>query len=327
MRFLVTGGTGFIGSHVVELILARGWEAVCPVRNRATLRNLEGLSAVTVSADRLEQEIEGNPELDYVIHVAGATRALDYDGYYEANVEMTRRLLELLAGSRARDTLKRFVLVSSQTATGPSPDDGTCRSESDPLCPVSNYGRSKAEAEAVVRSFRDLLPITIIRPPTVFGPRDVDVLGVFKCVRFRLAPCIAGRDRLVSIVYVEDLVEGILAAALSPAAVGETYFLANPEPVVWREFGLLVAKVMGYRALPLKIPLSAMKVTAWAGDLIGRITGSAQLFRSEKVEEMGHVAWVCSADKACRDFQWQPRTPMVEAVKKTADWYESHGWL
>jgi dihydroflavonol-4-reductase len=327
MRVLVTGATGFVGSHMAELVMARGWEVVCPVRDPLSLRNLKGIPARVVSIQDLDEEIANNGTFDYVIHLAGATRATDYQSYWEANVKWTGDLLERFADSSNNSILKRFVLVSSQAATGPSPDDGACRTESDPLCPISLYGRSKAEAEKVALGYKDRVPITIVRPSTVFGPRDTDVLGVFKCARYRLAPCIGGPDRLVSVIYVEDLVEGILAAALSQASEGEVYFMANPEPVVWREFALEVARIMGTRAAAVPVPLFAMKVLALAGDILGKFRGVTPLFRSEKLEEMKQIAWVCSPEKAFTELSWKPRFPLDEAIRRTAAWYQENGWL
>jgi nucleoside-diphosphate-sugar epimerase len=312
---------------MVELLLSRGDDVVCPVRKVSSLKHLEGIPARVIQIDQLESEIANEPPFDYVIHVAGATRGLNYDEYFRANVEFTKHLLEMITHLQDRQALKRFVLVSSQAVAGPSLDNGDSCVESDPARPLSHYGRSKLEAEQTAMKFNDRLPITIVRPPTVFGPRDNDVLSLFKCVRYRLAPCIAGPDRLVSIIYVEDLVEGILSAALSPAAKGECYYLANPEPVIWREFALLVARVLGYEAVPLRLPLSALKLVALAGDLGGRIRGEASLFRSEKLEEMKQRAWVCSSQKASKEIGWVPRTPLVRAIEKTADWYKEHGWL
>lgn len=327
MRCLVTGGTGFIGSHLVELCLSRGWKLVCPVRNVSALRHLEGLRAEVVSLDRLEELVSEGAEIDYVIHLAGATRALHYEDYRKANVEYPRRLLELFSRPNVRQSLKKFVLVSSQAAAGPADPDGTPVKESDPPRPVSLYARSKLEAEQLATSFMDNLPITIVRPPTVFGPRDTDVLGVFRAARFRIAPYLAGRDRLVSIIYVEDLVRGILHAAVSPESAGETYFLANPEPVVWREFTRQVAEILGYRAVSLPIPVSAMKLVGMGGDLIGRISRTPQLVRSEKVAEMKQIAWVCSAEKAAGRLGWKAAVPLDRAIAATAQWYRDNGWI
>jgi len=327
MRFLVTGATGFIGSHMAELLLAHGSEVVCPVRCRSALRHLAGVDVELLAVNEIERQIPHGPPIDCVIHIAGATRAVDYGSYRAANVDYTRRLLELFTAPRLKAGLKRFVLVSSQAAAGPSPDDGTPIKESDAPHPISLYGRSKLEAEELTARFKGEIPITVIRPSTVFGPRDADVLGVFRCARYRLAPFLAGPDRLVSIIYVQDLVEGILKAALSPLSLGKTYFVANPKPVVWRAFVMEAARILGYRAIALPIPVPAIKVLAVAGDLICRLTGSPPLVRSEKLEEMKQIAWVCSTEQAREDLDWVPRTPLNEALKKTAAWYRAHGWI
>lgn len=326
MSVLVTGGSGFVGSHVVEVLLSKEHDVVCPVRNPLSSRHLEKMPVRIASLDRLEALLdEVRPE--YVFHIAGATRALDYEGYRRANVELTGRLLDLLSRSEAMSTLKRFVLVSSQAASGPSIHGSSFRTEEDPPSPVSLYGRSKLEAEKLVLQRSGEIPVTIVRPPTVFGPRDVDVLGVFKCARFRVAPCIAGPDRFVSIIYVKDLADGILAAAFSPNAVGETYFLANPKPVIWRQFAVRVAKLMGYRATALPVPVSIMRMAAWCGDLKGRISDTPPLLRSEKLLDITQVAWVCSSEKAYRQLGWRPKVPLDEAIRKTAAWYRTHGWI
>jgi len=327
VKALVTGATGFIGSHMTQALLKRGWEVVCPVRDLSSLRHLRGIPARIIPLTQVGSELGKDRGFDYVIHLAGATRARDYAGYRRANVESTRLLLEYLSKPAANSSLKRFVLVSSQAACGPSPDDGTPITESDPLCPVSLYGRSKREAEEVALSFKEQVPITIIRPPAVFGPGDADVLSVFKCARYRLAPCLAGRDRMVSLIYVEDLVDGIITAALTLKSRGEIYFLANPEPVVWRKFVLEVARVAGYRAVTLRVPLFLMYVAALTGDLVGKVRKIPPLIRSEKLEEMKQVAWVCSSEKARRDLRWRAGTPLEVAIEKTLEWYRQHAWI
>jgi nucleoside-diphosphate-sugar epimerase len=327
LRALVTGATGFIGSHMAEVLVEKGWDVVCPVRDMSRLRHLSGIQARSILLSDLDSEIGKSPGFDYVIHLAGATRARDYSGYREANVDSTRLLLELLSKPAAGSRLKKFVLVGSQAACGPSPDDGTPVTESDPLCPVSLYGRSKREAEEIALSFTDRVPVTVIRPPTVFGPRDNDVLAVFKCTRYRLAPCLAGPDRMISIIYVEDLVDGIFTAAIASKSQGQVYFLANPQPVVWREFVLQVAMIAGCRAVTLRVPLFAMRLAALAGDLLGKVSKTPPLFRSEKLEEMKQIAWVCSPEKAYRELQWRPPTPLPAAIQKTLVWYKEHRWI
>jgi nucleoside-diphosphate-sugar epimerase len=327
VRALVTGATGFIGSHLVELLLDQGWEVVCPVRNINNLKHLNGINISLIPYDSLEHEIEKGPELDYVIHAAGATRAPNYTAFRSANVELTERILDVVSNTHASHSIKKFVLISSQAVAGPSQDSETPVRESDTPNPISLYGRTKLEAEQVTTRYQYLLPITIIRPSTVFGPRDRDVLGVFRSARYRLAPYIAGPDRWISIIYVEDLTKGILAATTSPYSVGETYFLANPEPIIWREFALQVAHTMRDKALPMPIPLFLLKIMATGGDFVGHITGSTPLFNSEKLKEAKQIAWICSTEKAYHDLQWSPQFDINLAIYETFTWYKENGWL
>ncbi len=315
-----------MGSHMVELLLKQGHEVVCPVRSLSALRNLAEVPATVITTDGMEETLANELPVDYVIHLAASTRSLDYEGYRKANVDYTRRLLQYFVDEERAQALKRFVLVSSQAAGGPSLDGAPVK-ESDPLRPVSLYGRSKVEAEELVMSYGDRLPVTVIRPPTVFGPRDVDVLGVFRTARFGFVTYIAGPARMVSIVYVEDLVNGILKAALSPAARNRVYYMANPEPVVWKEFSLLIARILGRRAVAIPVPLALMRMVSVGGDILGRVRGSAVLFRSEKLVEMEQLAWVCSSERAYRELQWKPRVPLEEAIRKTAQWYKDNKWL
>ncbi len=327
MRTLITGATGFIGSHAAEALLAAGHDVVCPVRDPARFRHLVGAGARTIPVAAMEEILSAEPAFDYVYHVAGATRARDYQGFHEGNVTYTQRMIDLCLKPAQRERLKRFVLVSSQAAAGPAPIDGTPVTENDTARPLSSYGKSKLAAEELVMSHADRMAVTVVRPPTVFGPRDVDVLAVFRCARYRVAPCLAGPDRFVSIVYVSDLVDGMIAAAEFPQAAGQVYFLANPEPVIWRSFSLHVADILGYRARAMPLHVGPMKVFAKFCDLMAGWTETPPLFRSEKLNEMCQIAWVCSPEKARRHFKWIAQTPLTTAVIRTADWYHRNGWL
>lgn len=311
----------------MELLLKMGWEVVCPVRNPQRLRNLERMPCRIMPYEHLTQEIEAEPAFDYAIHVAGATRAMNYAEYHEANVSETRRLLTLFANLPGECAPKRFVLVGSQAAAGPCPDREIPVTESREPRPVSLYGRSKLEAERVVLSFSDRLPVTVVRPSTVFGPRDLDVLGAFRCAKYRFSPYLAGPDRMFSIIYVEDLAAGIVAAAQANVPSGRVYFLANDAPVSWREFSLKIARLTGCRTVQLPVPLPLMRLASLIAEAVGRLTNKPQLLRAEKFEEMRQVGWVCSTEKARQELHWEPKVPLDQAILKTAQWYRKHGWI
>jgi nucleoside-diphosphate-sugar epimerase len=325
LRFLLTGATGFVGSHLTEHLIEAGHSVTCAVRDISKPKHLSDLQCSLITFDKLFQEQMLEP-FEYVIHVAGLTRALSYEEYFKANVLLTRKLLSLCSETYS-DSIRKFVLVSSQAAAGPSGKNMAPVIETDTPRPVSLYGKSKLEAEQEVLKHIDRLPIVIVRPPTVFGPRDKDVLRVFKAAKLRLSPYISGPDRLVSVIYVEDLVDGLLKAAISEKAGGQIYFMANSRPVVWREFTLLVARIMDYKTLGLPFPVSIMRFAAIFGDIAGKARGTANLFRSEKLAEMLEIAWVCSSEKAYRELDWKPRLSLEDAILKTGRWYKDKGWI
>ncbi|MCL5125692.1 MAG: NAD(P)-dependent oxidoreductase [Deltaproteobacteria bacterium] len=327
MRCVVTGATGFIGSHLAESLLNEGHEVLCPVRDPRKHEYLNSSRAKIIALDRLEGEIRSNNKFDYFFHLAGATRALNYEGYWSANVELTNYLLDLISKSFDLQRFKRFVFVSSQAVSGPAPDHNSCISEYDVPRPVSLYGRSKLEAEQVVKQYGDVIPYVIIRPSTVFGPRDTDVLELFKSCKYRITLCLTGRQRQVSVVFVEDLVTGIKRAAFLSKSVNETYFITNPEPVVWRQFVADIAELMGVHTIILPIPGVILKSLGFFADIIGNFLGKPFLFRSEKIAEIDQWYWICSSQKAYHDLGWAPQNSLKENLKKTLDWYNNEGWI
>jgi nucleoside-diphosphate-sugar epimerase len=326
MRYLITGATGFIGSHLCDLLISQSHE-VTGVTRTSTRPGLPENRADLVSWEDLEDFLRKTGPPDYVIHVAGATRAFDYAGYLSGNVEPTRRLLEMLVRTGFDKGSGRFALISSQAAAGPSRDGVTPVLESDAPSPVSLYGKSKLEAEKVVLSFSHRLPVTIARPPTVFGPRDKDTLGVFRSAKMGVAAYIRGASELVSVVYAPDLVRGIAAAVESDRAIGQIFFLANQEPVRWKDFCRLAGRAVERTCLPLPVPLHVARLLGRFGDLMGRITGTPALLRSDKLEDMKQRGWVCSAEKARRVLGWKATTPLAAALAETARWYKERGWV
>lgn len=327
MRCIVTGATGFIGRHLTDFLFAGGHEVICPVREPDRLQHLELTTIKITTFEKLDNEINQGAQIDYVFHVAGATRSLDYEGYYRANVELTKNLLELIVRKVDHEHFKRFVFVSSQAVNGPAADSSSCVTEYDHPNPVSLYGRSKLEAEQIVRDYSRDLPCVIVRPSTVFGPGDKDVLGVFRSCKYHVAPCLPGKNRKVSVVFVDDLVEGIVSAALSERSLGKTYFITNPEPVIWRDFIREIAHVMGVRVMILPIPKIILRTFGIFSDIVGRLSGRPSLFRTEKIHEMDHWYWICSSDLANRDLGWIPKNTLNEALTKTYCWYTKNGWL
>jgi nucleoside-diphosphate-sugar epimerase len=293
-------------------------------RPASDLRNIAALELEVVRGDvtepvSLPAAVAG---CDVVFHVAGALKGLREQDLFRVNAEGTRNLL--VAAAQARPS--RFVYVSSLAAAGPSPGGRTPRTEDMPPRPLTWYGRSKLAGEDAVRSATGL-SWTIVRPPIVFGPRERDVLGYFRIARRGYLPVVGFSDRYYSLVYVENLAEGLVRAAEAPAAAGEVYFVAGSEVVSWVELGRLIASALGVAGRPLRLPETVATIAGMVADALARVRGRPDIFSSQKVIEMLAPAWVCSSDKAARDFGWRAATPLSEGLATTARWYREHGWL
>jgi nucleoside-diphosphate-sugar epimerase len=328
MIAVVTGSTGFIGSHLVEALLARGDTVRALVRPETTAGvrdpRVEQFEADLLD-DRSVRESRVWEGAAQVFHLAGVTRGRTLSHFRAGNVFPTANVL---AGLAARSGKRpHVVLVSSQAAAGPAPAADSPLRETDRPVPVEAYGRSKLQAEQAVARYRDDLPITIVRPAAVYGPRDRDFLAAFKQASRRVALHAVPRDHSFSVVHVADLVAALLRAAERPATAGRTYFVAADEPITWGQLYDEVAAAAGSRPIQLQVPHSAVWMAAHAGDLLSTLTGRATLLNRNKAALARPRWWLCDASRAQADLEWRAAVPLQVGVRDTYNWYVDAGWL
>lgn len=325
MRILVTGGTGFIGSHLVPALLARGHALLCLVRDVEKARRLFGERPVELlrgdlrDVATLRQACEG---VDAVAHVAGLIAARSRDEFFAVNAEGTRALGE--AALAAPGGPRRFVLVSSLTAAGPTvrgaplADDGPG--------PVSLYGASKRAGEDALR--RLALDWTILRPPAVYGPRDLEFLRLFRMARLGFAPIFDDGSQELSLVYAEDLAEAI-AGCLERGAPQAILYPAHDEVITARQLALEICAAAAPQrpARLVRVPRSALRPILACTGLAARVSGKATLLAPDKRAELLAEAWTCSPAALTGRTGWRARTPLRDGLLRTAEWYRSVGWL
>lgn len=322
----MTGGTGFIGSHLVDVLLERKWSVRCLVRENHGLSWLGNLPVERCPGDcrspaSLGQAVRG---VDVVFHLAGATKALDERTYFEVNGVGTGNLLR--ACVEINPGVKAFVYVSSQAAAGPS--SGKARTEADRCAPVSVYGRSKRLGEEIVLGQSARIPVTIVRPPVVYGPRDRALLRLFKLLSRGIRPCLAGRgEQEFSFCYVDDLVRGLLLVCEKEEARGQIFFLSDGGAYRWKDIGDAFARTMGRGVREITIPEFSVRACALVADMVATARHRPGVFSRDKVREMVQPGWVCDIGKSRRLLGFEPRVTLDEGAALTFEWYKGAKWL
>lgn len=325
-NIFLTGATGFVGSFVAQKLIERKHQVTCLVRNTSNRRWIEQLPLTycTGSLYQPDSYKDAVKAADYILHIAGVTKALNRDEYYRGNVNATEYLLDTVV--RQNPNIKRFLLVSSQAAVGPSPGPEPI-DETAPMNPLTDYGKSKMEAERIAHNYMDKIPITIVRPPAVYGPRDTDVLNFFKNMKWGINLQVGRTDQLVSLIYVEDLAEGIIRAAFSSHTAGETYFLCEDPPYRWSEFARIAARVMGKKYITVRVPYFLAYGVATLLEIISQIQRQPTILNRQKMREIKEPYWALSCKKAEEHFGFRTTIPLPEGIRRTVEWYRQMGWL
>lgn len=328
MRWLVTGATGFIGTTLVERLIARGHAVRALVRDPARAAEIRELGAEPVRGDvgDLESLARAVPDVDVVAHLAGLVKALTRDELFRVNAEGTRAL----AQAAARTGRARFILVSSLAAAGPS-RPGRPRTETDRPAPVSLYGQSKLAAEEAVRSFAKDLEASIVRPPIVYGPRDKEFLpSLFQLAKLGLVPKSGLQEKFYSLIHVDDLVELIIQAAERGSRVDEggssgVYFCSDGLEYTWDMLAVGALEALGKRGTVVPVPEVVTWLAAGASSAAARLTGKPAILSLDKMMEIREAAWTCSSEKARRELGWSARISFAEGMRDSARWFRARG--
>jgi len=319
-RALVTGATGFIGSHLVESLVERNWKITCLIRKESRNDQLKKFPLTFVvgqakDLESLEKAVDGQ---EYIFHLAGRIMSASRKTYELANVILTKNLLE--ACRLKNPGCKRFLFVSSISAAGPSLP-GIFFDENRPCMPNSEYGRTKLKAEEAVKKYWHSIPATIIRPSNVYGPRQHQIELLINLIQKRIVPSFRERGDTTSLIYVKDLVEALIQAALSPETKSQIYNATDGKGYSWTKIIDTLKRYILDNTLYLPVPELLIKLIAWFSEVLKRARIVRLPFSRKLLQAMVKTPWLFSSSKAAKDFQFRTQFTLEEGIQETVSYY------
>lgn len=325
LSVLLTGATGFVGSHAVAAFIQDGFRLRALARSRgpegARARLADGIDVVAGSLEDEQVLRRACVGMDTVIHLAALTHARTDAEYEAANVAGTRRLLDAAIAAG----VGRFVYLSSLAAVGPA-RDGRGVTPDDPPQPLTAYGRSKLAGERVCMEASGRIDTVILRAPAVYGPRDTDLFHFFRLAQRGVIPVPTGPARRLQMVHVANLARALVHATRAIGATG-VYHIAEPRSYTWEEVGRMVADAVGTRARVVRVPAALITGLAAVSETAAGLVGRSSIFNRDKARELLAPGWLCETEAARAALNYEADIPLADGLRTTAQWYREQGWL
>ncbi|PKN73867.1 MAG: hypothetical protein CVU50_01400 [Candidatus Cloacimonetes bacterium HGW-Cloacimonetes-3] len=323
MKIAITGANGFVGSNLVSALQAEGHEVLALVRSVASSQLLDNLvKTVVVNYEDMANLYSALLDCDVVIHNAGKTKALYPEEMMATNVGITENIIIAI---NSIDKPVQLIYISSQAASRPSYGNVPVK-ESDKPSPLTSYGRSKLAAEVLIRRTCNK-PFTIIRPCAVYGFGDKDFLSLFKMVRLGFSISIGREDRMMNMIYVNELASFIILCLQNPAAFGETFFATDGQTYRQSDVLAYIALALHKKPVKLVIPNLIAKLLFYSVGAFGKIFSVPMLMNKDKMKEVLAEGWLADSSKAKEILGWNPQPDLKLHILETAKCYKKLGWL
>ncbi|MEX1184266.1 MAG: NAD(P)-dependent oxidoreductase [Gemmatimonadota bacterium] len=324
-RVLLTGATGFVGSHAAEAFAGTGMQVRALVRSPDRARALAGLG-VELAQGSLEDDgalRAACAGTDVVVHMAALTHARTEAEYQSVNRDGTLRLLHASCAAASRPP--RFVYLSSLAAAGPAVNGRGIRSDDTPR-PLTAYGRSKLAGERACLDEAGRIDTIVLRATAVYGPRDTDLYHFFRLASRGIIPVPTGPPRPLQMVHVADLARALVRAAEAVRATG-VYHIAEPQAYAWEEVGRMVGAAVGRSPRMVRVPAVLIRALAAVSESTAGMIGRSTIFNRDKARELLAPGWLCETESARADLDYEAGIPLADGLHATAQWYREQGWL
>lgn len=327
-RVLITGANGFIGGFIVQEAINKDLDVYALLRKNSDKSSLQGLDVKILEVDFTRPDelaaILVQYQFEYIIHNAGLTRSPDADELMRVNKGILVTLVNAIRTSSIR--LKKLTYISSLAATGPADQvAGGMLTEQTIPNPVTHYGVSKLAAENYLKDQTDI-PYIIIRPTAVYGPKEKDLLNVFKMISkgIDIQPGILGQK--LTFIYVKDLATLILLATLSEK-VNKAYFATDGHVYTSDAFSGFVKQYMNKWTIKIRMPLILIKGLAYISQKMAGLWDSYPIFNLEKVKEISAKNWNCDVSNLYHDLGFKAAYDLTTGIPETISWYKENKWL
>ncbi len=328
MNVLLTGATGFIGSHILDYLLENGHNVKCLIRKSSNTRWLDSKNTELIYSDFVNYEFirDKLSDIEIVVHVAGIIAALNFKEFCRVNTQGTKILLDAVATSSKK--FQKFIYISSQTVGGPAKSLDSPISENQKPNPITSYAKSKFEAENYIIKNNYGIKYTILRPSAVIGERDPGIVQIFQMVKKGFAPMMGLDKKYLNLIYGKDLAQATVNCIDNQISDNNIYYIAGQDKMNW-DFLMDEIKIAvnNPKAIKLKVPNPVVLTVGYINEKISQITKQPQIFNYDKAIDFTRKYWICNSEKARREINLKTDAKISELLKNTADWYIKNGWL
>ena len=322
---LITGASGFLGYHLLKAALEKDLTVYAAVRKNSQIDHLKELPVKYVylnyeNINELEKVLLDN-SIDYIIHAAGVTKAVKQEDYNKINATYSVNLAK--AAEISSNRIKKMIFISSLAATGPLSSANSIITEETSPTPVTAYGRSKLLAETELSKID--IPVSILRPTAIYGPRDKDIFIIIKTLNKGLDPYMGNFLQELSFVHAKDVAD-VAVQSLFLNKVG-TYNISDGNSYSRYQFADTTKKILGKKAIRFHLPMPLIKLIAYLLETANGWVNKPAVINREKLLELAAKNWVCDISKAKKELNFNPKYTLESGLKDSIKWYQQNKLL